>query len=69
MVSPKMALVLLEFLGLAHQPLIHVLLQLELYHDLVSNLVIAVMVDLVEMVLGKVASLVHLSTAVVHRLP
>ena len=64
-----MALVLLEFLGSAPRPLIHVLLQLELYHDLVLNLVIAVMVDLVGLVLGKVASLVHLSTAVVHRLP
>ena len=64
-----MALVPWEFLGSEHLPQIHVLLQLELYHDLVLNLVIAVMVDLVELVLGKVASLVHLSTAVVHRLP
>jgi hypothetical protein len=64
-----MALVPWEFLDSAPLPLIHVLLLLELYHDLVLNLVIAVMVDLVELVLGKVASLVHLSTAVVHRLP
>jgi len=56
-------------LGSMYLPLIHVLLQLELYHGLVLNLVIAVVVDLVEMVLSKVASLVHLSTAVVHHLP
>ena len=56
-------------LGSKYLPLIHVLLQLELYHGLVLNLVIAVVVDLVEMVLSTVASLVHLITAVVHRQP
>ena len=56
-------------LGSMYLPLIRVLLQLELYRGLVLNLLIAVVVDLVEMVLSMVASLVHLSTAVVHRQP
>ena len=66
-VSPETALVL--FLGSAYQRLIHVLPQSGLHHVLELNLVLAVLEDLVEVVLGTAVSLMHLSTVVAPRLP